>query len=174
MNKQGLQHERQQTGISLRDTFPLSNFTADGARPDKNHDHQLTRDEGKMNQTPTVSESGFFNGGVDALSQATSSLGINAKLSDDESKTSKKRFKAYRERLRQLNDQTISEGQLVNSAKNSFNPSPGFISKTALAQNDPKETFHEIGTSSEAEQTHFRADNHFNHGMISSDTNEWS
>ena len=127
-----------------------------------------------MNQTPTISESGFFNGGVDALSQATSSIGINAKLSDDESKTSKKRFKAYRDRLRQLNDQTISESQLVNSARNSFNPSPGFVSKTALANNNAKETFHEIGASSEAEQTHFRADNNFNHGMISSDTNEWS
>ena len=55
-----------------------------------------------MHQTPTISESGFFNGGAEGLSQATSSLGVHGggKLSDDESKTSKNRFKAYRERLR--------------------------------------------------------------------------
>ena len=52
-----------------------------------------------LQQTPTVSESGFFNGGVDVLSQATSSINKQP-LSDAESRQSANRFKAYRERLR--------------------------------------------------------------------------
>ena len=56
-----------------------------------------------LQQTPTVSESGFFNGGVDVLSQATSSI-QQQPISDVESRQSANRFKAYRERLRQLND----------------------------------------------------------------------
>ena len=63
---------------------------------------------------------------------------------------------------------------MANSAQNSGAPSAGFTGKTVQAPIYAKETFNEIGASSEAEQTHFRADRQYNPGVLSSDTNEWS
>ena len=65
-----------------------------------------TRAASNTNNTPIVSESGFFNGGVDGISPAASSRRDTKSNNMDEiaSQQSKDRYKAYRDKLRQLND----------------------------------------------------------------------
>lgn len=123
------------------------------------------------------------------MSHATSSI-QQPPISDAESRQSANRFKAYRERLRQHNDQTISESQMANSARGSQRKaSPaGYVASTEQQKQHSKQMQMQMqgrstggpkdanmeGASSEAEQTQFRADRHFMPGGLSSDTNEWS
>ena len=74
------------------------------------------------NATPIVSESGFFNGGADGISPAASSIRDHKSKAADElvSQQSKDRYRAYRDKLRQLNDQTINESQLNASDNRSY------------------------------------------------------